>query len=352
MNKKFSDKWKEEREAKRIAKAEKQGKPVASEKKEIQPGDNLQDAFGGQVRINLDKFKGRHLFIATPAYGGMVGESYLKAMVRVGILFKTHNLNFTLATIANESLITRGRNTLTAMFMSNPEFTDMMFIDADIHFEAESIIKMWDKLIDGEDEIEVVVGAYPKKSINWQGIIKAVHELGDKATEEEVLKYQASYVLNVRSDEKGRIPLKNGLLPVYDGGTGFMMFSRKVIQKMFDKWPELHYKNDLNTDPKHDPYMYALFDTIIDPTTRRYLSEDYTFCRRYQELGGTIWMDPSIDLDHQGAYVFKGNISNQFHYGGQATREEADKVQQNINAGALPPTPNEQVIESESDKTE
>ena len=350
MNKKFSDKWKEEREAKRIAKAEKQGKP-APEQKEIKPGDNLQEAMGGQVRINLDKFKGRHLFIATPAYGGMVGESYLKAMVRVGILFKTHNLNFTLATIANESLITRGRNTLTAMFMSNPEFTDMMFIDADIHFEAESIIKMWDKLIDGGDDVEVVVGAYPKKSINWQGIIKAVHELGDKATEEEVSKYQSSYVLNVRSDEKGRIPLKNGLLPVYDGGTGFMMFSRKVIQRMFDKWPELHYKNDLNTDPKHDPYMYALFDTIIDPTTRRYLSEDYTFCRRYQELGGTIWMDPSIDLDHQGAYVFKGNIANQFQYGGQATREEADKVQQNINAGA-PPTPNEQVIESESDKTE
>ena len=111
MNKKFSDKWKEEREAKRAAKAEKQGKP-APEQKEMKPGDNLQDAMSGQVRINLEKFKGRHLFIATPAYGGMVGESYLKAMVRVGILFKTHNLNFTLATIANESLITRGRNTL------------------------------------------------------------------------------------------------------------------------------------------------------------------------------------------------------------------------------------------------
>ena len=351
MNKKFSDKWKEEREAKRAAKAEKQGKP-APEQKEIKPGDNLQNAMNSQVRINLEKFKGRHLFIATPAYGGMVGESYLKAMVRVGILFKTHNLNFTLATIANESLITRGRNTLTAMFMSNPEYTEMMFIDADIHFEAESIIKMWDKLIDGDDDVEVVVGAYPKKSINWSGIINAVKELGDKATEQEVLKHQASYVLNVRSDGQGRIPLKNGLLPVYDGGTGFMMFSRKVIQRMFDKWPELHYKNDLNTDPKHDPYMYALFDTIIDPATRRYLSEDYTFCRRYQELGGTIWMDPSIDLDHQGAYVFKGNIANQFQYGGQASREEADKVQQDINKGVLPPTPNEQVIESESDRSE
>jgi len=61
--------------------------------------------------------------------------------------------------------------------------------------------------------------------------------------------------------------------------------------------------------------MYALFDTIIDPDTRRYLSEDYTFCRRYQELGGTIWLDPTINLDHQGAYLFKGNIGNQFTVG-------------------------------------
>ena len=82
----------------------------------------------------------------------------------------------------------------------------------------------------------------------------------------------------------------------------------------------------MNTDPKYDPYMYALFDTLIDPDTRRYLSEDYTFCRRWQEIGGTIWMDPSINLDHQGTYVFKGNIGNQFVVQEQITDEVAAQM--------------------------
>lgn len=346
MSKKFSEKWKEEKEAKKAAKEQKQGKSSISQ--EIKKGDSLANAFTNKTTINVEKFKGRHLFIATPAYGGMVGESYLKAMVRVGILFKTYGLNFTLATIANESLITRGRNTLVSMFMSDETYTDMIFIDADIHFEAESIIKMWDRLVDDgvHKEVEVVVGSYPKKSINWPSIISAVKK--GVETEEELSKHQSAYVLNVRSDEQGRIPLRNGLLPVYDGGTGFMMFTRNVIQRMMDKWPELHYNNDLNTNPKHDPYCYALFDTIICPQTKRYLSEDYTFCRRYQEIGGTIWMDPSINLDHQGSYVFKGNIANQFTYNSEASSEEADRIQKQINAGELPPTPS-QLKKSESE---
>jgi hypothetical protein len=340
MSKKFSEKWKEEKEAKKRKRLEKDGINVDAD-----VGKGLDKVIQKEVKIDLNTLKGKHLFIATPAYGGLVGEAYLKAMVRVGILFKQYNLNFTLCTIANESLITRGRNTLTAMFMSNPTFTDMMFIDADIHFEAESVIKMWAALYRPQVEnTEVLVGAYPKKSINWEQIHKAVL---DGATVEEMQTHQGSYVLNMRSDNKGRIPLQDGLIPVYDGGTGFMMFKRQVIQKMFDKWPDLHYKNDLNTNPKHDPYMYALFDTIIDPETRRYLSEDYTFCRRYQELGGTIWMDPSINLDHQGSYLFKGNISNQFTYSGEATQEEMKTINKEMETNVAP-TPNEGKSESDS----
>ena len=137
MGKKFSEKWKEEREKKRAMKKEKQGQAPVLDKSRT-----LDKVMTEEQKINLNVFNGRHLFVATPAYGGLVGEAYLKAMVKLGIIFKQYNLNFTLATIANESLITRGRNTLVAMFMSEERFTDMMFIDADIHFDAESVLKL------------------------------------------------------------------------------------------------------------------------------------------------------------------------------------------------------------------
>jgi hypothetical protein len=37
------------------------------------------------------------------------------------------------------------------------------------------------------------------------------------------------------------------------------------------------------------------------------LSEDYTFSRRWQDMGGEIWLDPSISLNHYGSFNFQGN---------------------------------------------
>jgi hypothetical protein len=52
--------------------------------------------------------------------------------------------------------------------------------------------------------------------------------------------------------------------------------------------------------------LHALFDTSIDLKTDRYLSEDYTFCRRWQSLGGKIWIDPTVVLTHHGSYSYQG----------------------------------------------
>ena len=77
-------------------------------------------------------------------------------------------------------------------------------------------------------------------------------------------------------------------------------------------YPELHYKNDSNIDPKYNKYCYSFFDTIHDPEDNRYLSEDYTFCRRWQKIGGEVWLDPLVELDHVGHFTFNGDIKKLF----------------------------------------
>ena len=91
-----------------------------------------------------------------------------------------------------------------------------------------------------------------------------------------------------------------------------MCIQRDVIQKMFDRHPEFKYVNDINVDMKFEPFMYALFDTMIDPESRRYLSEDYMFCRTWQNMGGTVYLDPRTALNHVGHYTFRGNIRKLF----------------------------------------
>ena len=269
---------------------------------------NLLDS---KVEIPLGLLRQKHIFIATPCYGGQLGEPYFRSMMRLAILCNKYNLKYTVSTLANESLVTRGRNTLTSFFMENKDATHLFFIDADIEFNPEDVLRMvaYDK--------PVVVGAYPKKALNWTSIINAARA-DDSETEETIEGHSSNYVVNFDfvKDDKGnntpQVQIEDNLVKLKDAGTGFMCIQKQVIQDLFDEHPEMKYVNDINVDQKFEPFMYALFDTMIDPESRRYLSEDYTFCRLWQNMGGTIYLDPRTALSHVGHYTFRGNIRKLF----------------------------------------
>ena len=58
--------------------------------------------------------------------------------------------------------------------------------------------------------------------------------------------------------------------------------------------------------------FFALFDCIIDPATGAYLSEDYSFCLRWRQIGGEIWIDTASKLTHSGPYDFVGDHASRF----------------------------------------
>jgi hypothetical protein len=47
---------------------------------------------------------------------------------------------------------------------------------------------------------------------------------------------------------------------------------------------------------------------MIDPESKRYLSEDYAFCRRWQQMGGKIYADCMTTLGHIGNLRFFGSM--------------------------------------------
>jgi hypothetical protein len=233
-------------------------------------------------------------------------------MMRLAILCNKFDIKYTISTLANESLITRGRNTLVSFFMENKDATHLFFIDADIEFNPEDLLRQvaYDK--------PVVVGAYPKKAINWDSIISAARNPDLDENAQSIEGHSSNYVVNFDflKDENGnrtpQVQIVDNLVRLKDAGTGFMCIKKEVIQQMMDAHPELKYVNDINVDQKFEPFMYALFDTMIDPESRRYLSEDYMFCRLWQNMGGDVYLDPRTALNHVGHYTFRGNIRKLF----------------------------------------
>lgn len=274
-------------------------------------GDVLHKLLDSKIEIPVGLLRSKHIFIATPCYGGQIGEPYFRSMMRLAILCNKYDIPFTVSTLANESLVTRGRNTLVSFFMENPQATHLFFIDADIEFNAEDLLRMvaYDK--------PVIVGAYPKKAVNWNSIITAARN-DPEETADTIEGHSSNYVVNFEfmKDSEGnrtnQVQILDNLVKLKDAGTGFMCIKKEVIQQLFDAHPEFKYANDINVDNKFEPFMYALFDTMIDPESRRYLSEDYTFCRLWQNLGGEVYLDPRTALNHVGHYTFRGNIRKLF----------------------------------------
>ena len=214
-----------------------------------------------------------HLHIAMPCYGGMVSEPTMTSLLRFIILAGRSGLQWSLDTMVNESLVTRARNNLMAKMMHNEKATHFMFIDADIRFQPESILQM----LAGEKD--VIGGLYPKKSI------------------------PPNYVINLLPEVK----VHGEMFTVDTMGTGFLMFRRHVYEQLIAAHPETKYVDDVNLGKKYEPFMYSIFDTIIDEKGH-YLSEDWTFCRRWQKLGGEIWAHGKVVLNHIGHYEFQGDL--------------------------------------------
>jgi len=206
-------------------------------------------------------------------------------------LASKENINIELDFTGNESLVHRARNISVARFLHKSNATHFMFIDADIKFDPESVIRL---LRSGHG---VSVAAYPLKGINWDQAAEAIKQ-GDTRDPEKLSSY---LVLNFN---KGNATITDGFIECLDGPTGFMVITRKVIQDMYNNYPEL---NCINDHRNRDLTGYcAIFDCMIDPENRRYLSEDYAFCRRWQQMGGKIYADVNTTLGHVGNIRFTG----------------------------------------------
>lgn len=255
-----------------------------------------------QLEVSVEKLRKSKLFVATPMYGGMSHGMYVKSCLDLQALCANYGVEVRFSFIFNESLITRARNYLVDEFLRAENFTHMLFLDADIHFDPRDVIALLalDK--------DVVGGPYPKKSIKWSAVKEAVKR-NPNIEPNDMEKVAGDFVFNpAPGTERFNV---SEPIEVLEIGTGFMMIKREVFAKFKDAYPELRYKPDHVGQANFDGsrYIHAYFDTVIDHgVSDRYLSEDYMFCQWWRKLGGQIWLCPWMRTHHIGTYAFNGDM--------------------------------------------
>ena len=246
------------------------------------------------------------VLIGTPCYGGMCNVQYTNCLINTKTFLESKGLQMGTCFLINESLIPRGRNTVVAHFMTEPTFTHLFFIDADIQWNPIDVYRL---ILHDKD---IVGGIYPKKHYDFKklksGYAKQRLESTDKLTDADLAYIRAnlmSYTINYSKS----FEVVNGLIEVDHIATGFMMIKRKVIERMFEHYPNDKYTDDVGMmQPHQNKHLYALFDCEV--YENRYLSEDYNFYRKWRNTGpdAKVYADITIKLSHIGTHQFDGNL--------------------------------------------
>jgi hypothetical protein len=254
-----------------------------------------------------------HIVILTPCYGSMCYVNYVTCLMNTMTLFSKLNIPLTVEFCRNDSLVSRARNNLIAKAMSSPTVTHMLFIDNDITWSPVDILKLIvsDKALVG--------GAYPIKHYEWEKLTanpdrnivkewidsKNASQLQGMASDVDIvqhklLRYNINHISNT-------LEIHNNLSRVRHLATGFMMIRREVITKMFTAFPSTKYVDDVGfLHGNENDYAYALFDCGVEDG--HYCSEDWLFCSRWSKMGGQVWIDVTINLNHTGIEDFRGSF--------------------------------------------
>jgi GT2 family glycosyltransferase len=238
------------------------------------------------------------IFIATPMYGGMCTGQYASGLVDLITLLSAKGHKVVYSKVYNESLITRARNTLANEFLKT-DADYMLFIDADQGFVASEIERMIDS------DVELIGAIYPMKSINWTRALEAVKGGADI---KDIEAYTGFFSANLKSEEGETITIAlDKPLQVDNVATGMMLIKREVFEKMIPT-SEKYAPASSSGYIEFENRVYEFFKTDIDERGVL-LSEDYYFCKRWEELGGKVYAAPWVQITHFGSYEFKGSFA-------------------------------------------
>lgn len=253
-----------------------------------------------EIKISREELAGKKLFISTPMYAGQCCGLYMKSCLDLQTVCMQYGVDLKFSFLFNESLIQRARNYIADEFLRS-DCTHMMFIDADIGFNPMDVIAM---LVMDKD----IIGApYPKKTIKWENIKKAI--IKNPEIQAAELEHLVGDIVFNPVAGMTRFSVTEPI-EVMEIGTGMMMIRRDTFDKFKEAYPQYSYLPD-HQGTAHfggNREIHSYFNVEIDPESKRTLSEDYHWCQMCRKIGIQVWMCPWVNCIHIGSYAFQGNL--------------------------------------------
>ena len=217
---------------------------------------------------NEEQPRMRNVLIAAPSYDGKVNVWHATALNETSKLGLTKNINVSAVYMSYDALVQRARNDIFKLAV-DAQIDDLVFIDCDVDWQPADFFKLL------EHDVQIVAAPIIKKS-----------------------DLQHTYSIKLTGDYKVE---DNGLAEVDGAATGMMRIRSDAIHKIWS------YSEEYQEQHKSETSRMVFDVKLIDGEL---VSEDIVFCRKWIEMGGKVYIDPTINCGHSGEKRWISNFND------------------------------------------
>lgn len=213
----------------------------------------------------MDEVKLRNVLVAAPSYDGTASVWHVSSLTETCKIGLANGINVTCVYMSYDALVQRARNDIFKLAVDSG-VDDLFFIDTDVDWNPDDFFRLLNH------DADIVASPLVKKS---DLEIYAVKLTGDFVVED------------------------NGLASVDGVSTGFMRIRKEAIQKLWEASEE--YQEPHKQEPSRNVFEVKVVDGQL-------VSEDISFCQKWIDLGGKVYIDPLVNCGHTGSKRWVGNF--------------------------------------------
>ena len=220
----------------------------------------------------------RRVLVCTPTYTGSVASECAQSLqvATIHCLMRGVVLEWELA--AGFSLVQHARNFLNQEFLSRTDCDYLLWLDDDVAFDPDAIVKMLHSL--ETHGLDAVAGVYTNKD-----------------PYNPLFPYEATG------------PAVDNLQPARKVPGGFLLVTRAAVAEISAASPQ--YLLEHNGEVRESAHVFdvPLIDSAEHPGKKKLLGEDFVFSKRLIDAGKKLYVQTDINFMHLGRRAWRGNLA-------------------------------------------
>ena len=254
------------------------------------------------VLDQLKKGPRARIFVATPCYTGKVDHEVAVSMQVATMVCMVKAVILDWVGAGGFSLVQYARNWLSMEFLERKECTHILWLDDDVCFEPDAIMKLLNRNVDA------IGGCYMNKHPTKSTFL--YQSLG---------------------------PEVDGLQEASKLPGGFLLLTHQVMQTLADKavWYELEHAGKTRSSP----HIFELVMQDLPDGKKQLIGEDYIFSQKVLQAGFKMYVETNIGFTHFGRKGWSGNLHQTLereaaaNVGGQGVPESWKLNQEQVEKG-------------------